>query len=161
MISVTDTTHVRAEPEQVWQFFASMESHYRQWHPDHIAWQDLEGDATQEGSVIYATERLGHRYLRGRFFIDEVEAKRFFSYRLEFPFSLVRAGGSIRLEPSEDGGCDLVAEVHAGYRTPVVGSIIDAILRRRIPVEDLRRHMTEEGRNMDRLLAHSTQRMAA
>src|SRR5689334_8874174 len=157
MLSFSDTSHISASPDEVWRFFAEMESHYLDWHPEHVAWRDLEGNATIPGSVIYADEHLGKLRLKGRFFIDRVEPERFFSFRVGLPFSLVGAGGHFRIRPTPDGGCDLEAENHVGYDTRLIGPLLDRLLAVAMPADDLRRHMREEGQNLELLLG--TQRV--
>jgi ligand-binding SRPBCC domain-containing protein len=152
MLTFSDTSHISASPNDVWRFFADMESHYLEWHPEHVVWRNLEGDATIAGSVIYADEHLGRLRLKGKFFIDHVEPERFFDFRVGFPFSLVNAGGHFRIRPTADGGCDLEAENHVGYDVPVIGRLLDRVLAKVMPADDLYRHMREEGENLDRLL---------
>jgi hypothetical protein len=152
VLSFTDTTRIHATPEAVWDFFAAMDEHYREWHPEHVVWRNVKGNATVPGSVIYADEHVGWFRLRGRFLIGNVERNRAFSFGMGFPFSLVNAGGSFHITPTDDG-CDLEAETHFGFSGRWTGPILDFVLTRVMPTEDLRRHMAEEGRNLDRLLS--------
>lgn len=59
MISLKDTSHIAATPSQVWGCFAEMDTHYLDWHPDHVVWRNLEGNATVPHGVIYADEKVG------------------------------------------------------------------------------------------------------
>jgi hypothetical protein len=45
-----------------------------------------------------------------------------------------------------------VAETHLGYAGPVIGPLMDRILMACIPLDELREHMAEEGRNFPRLV---------
>jgi hypothetical protein len=94
LIRLRDTSHVRAPPERVWAFFAGMESHYREWHPEHIEWRDIEGNATIPKSIVFARKSLAGGDSRPSSSSIVPERNRFFRYRLGFPNSLLRAGGS-------------------------------------------------------------------
>src|SRR5947209_16161260 len=124
-----------------------MDVHYRDWHPDHVVWRNVKGNATVPDGVIYADERVGKVRLRGRFYIGRAERDRYFEFKMGFPFSLVRPGGWFQIKPTEDGECDLVAETHLGYSAPVIGPLMDRVLSACMPLEDLRAHMTDEGHN--------------
>ena len=158
MLTFTDTSHIDAPPERVWRFFAEMGEHYRAWHPEHLAWREIEGDATRPGSVIFADEWLGPVRLRGRIHVDHVEPERFFDFRFGPPFSLVNAGGFFRITPTGDGGCDLLAETHFGSRRPRLAALLDPLFERLLPVAELRRHMAEEGVNLNRLIGGAATR---
>jgi hypothetical protein len=82
-----------------------------------------------------------------RFFLEEIEDL----YRLAFPSSLARTGGSFGMEPHEDGGCQLIQDVHIGFSWPLLGGLIDLVIAAVVPVGDLRRHMEEQG-ELPRLL---------
>lgn len=135
-----------------------MESHYLDWHPEHIAWRDLKGNATMPNSVIFGDETLGRFRLKGKFHIDRAEDRRFFSFKLGFSYSLLNAGGSFKIEPSDGEECDLTAETHLGYSAPVIGRLVDRLLVGVLPLSDLRRHMAEEGQNLARLVSDSRER---
>lgn len=77
---------------------------------------------------------------------------RLFAYRIGFPSSLLRAGGSFRLEPTGEESCELVQETHFGFALPVIGQIADLVLRLALPVGEFRRHMREEGQGLADLL---------
>jgi hypothetical protein len=109
------------------------------------------------GGVIFADEYVGPLRLGGRFFIEEAAAPRFLRFRIGFPFSLVRAGGSFRIDTSHDGGCEVTAETHLGYRTPVIGGLLDRVLETFLALDELRRHMREEGENLARMMAEPPQ----
>ncbi len=152
MITVTDRNHLPGPPQQVWAWFAGIERHYREWHPAHIEWRTLQGSPVAAGSTIFFDERIGRFRLAMRCRIAEVVPGRFFRYEGTLPYSLVRAGGSFAIEPAAEG-CDLIAEVHMGWRVPVLGPLIDRLIVLAFPLADLRLHMAEEGRNLAVLLA--------
>lgn len=129
-----------------------MESHCREWHPEHIEWRDIEGNATIPKSVVFAEEKLGRRRLKAKFFIDRAERNRFFRYRLGFPYSLLRAGATSRSSQFLRRSASSLQEVHMGYSAPLIGTLVDRALSSLVPIDHLRRHMSEEGENMARLL---------
>lgn len=152
MISFKDTSHIAATPSQVWGCFAEMDTHYLDWHPDHVVWRNLEGNATVPHGVIYADEKVGKLRLRGKFHIGRADTERYFDFKMGFPFSLVRAGGCFEIKPTDNGECDLVAETHLGYSTPMIGPLMDRVLTACLPLDELRNHMADEGRNFGRLI---------
>ena len=156
MISMVQTTHVPATPERVWRFFSELDERYSDWHPEHLAWRTLRGKPLAKGTVWFADEWLGPLRVSSRFFVEDAEPERFFTYSVGFPSSLVRAGGSFRLQPGPDGHCELTEEVRLGFSTPVIGPLVDRLLASLLPLEEFRRHIREEGENLVSLLASST-----
>ena len=154
MISIVETVRISHPPERIWRFFAEEVEHcYPEWHSEHLRWRWLRGRPLEQGAIWFADERIGRTRIAGRFIVDEVHPGRYFSYRLAFPSSLVRAGGSFRLEPSGEGGCELIQDVHMGFSLPLLGRLIDLVIAAVVPVRDLRRHMQEEQANLTPLLA--------
>lgn len=152
MISIVETTPLAASPSRVWAFFTEMQAHYLDWHPEHLAWRDLKDKVTTPGGVIFADEGIGWLRLAGRFVIDEARAPSYLRFRIGFPYSLVRAGGWFRIDPTVDGSCAVTAESHLGYRTPLIGRLLDLAFHAWLPLDELRRHMHEEGENLARLV---------
>lgn len=153
MISVVEQSCLRLPPERVWRFFVEeIEDLYPQWHREHLCWRWLEGRPLEKGSVWFADEWVGRMGISSRFIVDRGEPERFFSYHLAFPSSLARAGGSFRMEPREDGGCQLIQDVHVGFSWPLLGGLIDLVIAAVVPLGDLRRHMREERGELSRLL---------
>lgn len=158
MISMVDTAHVAAPPEHVWDFFANLETHYLDWHPEHIAWRNLKGRMTDAGAAAFGDEYVGWLRLAGRWFTEETTPPRFLRYRLGLPFSLVRAGGSFRLEPTSDGGCDVTAETDLRYSLSVIGPLLDRVFEAALPLNEIRRHMREEKENLASLVGEDGRR---
>lgn len=152
MISLVERSCVPVAADRVWRWFLHMEEHYRDWHPEHIEWRTLRGAPLAEGTILFADERVGPLRLAARFHIHDVRPGRYFAFRLGFPFSLVRAGGWFRFTPLPDGRCEVTAETHLGFSAPILGPVIDRLLAAALPLDELRRHMREEGENMIRLL---------
>jgi hypothetical protein len=137
----------------VWRFFRELDERYADLHPEHSRRHTLREEALSEGAVVFADELIGPRRLSARFFICNVEAGRSFSYRIGFPASLVRAGGSFHLSPIGRRERELVEEVQLGFRVPLVGSLVDRVL----PLAEVRRHIREEGENLARPLGADTE----
>ena len=152
MISIVERTHLPAEPERAWGFFREMDDHYRDWHQEHLEWKTIRGEPLSDGAVVYVDEWVGRMRVRGRMFIADVEPDRSFAYRFAFPSSLASAGGSFRFEPEAGGGCSMIQETHFGFRLPLVGGLLDRVLRLFVPVDEISRHMREEQANLVRLL---------
>lgn len=101
----------------------------------------------------FADEWVGPLRVSGRFFVVDAEPGSFFAYRVGFPASLIRAGGSFRVLPSAGEECELVETAHFGFRLPVAGAVIDGILRLVLPLDEFRRHVREEGEGLVRIFA--------
>jgi hypothetical protein len=132
-----------------------MDVHYSDWHREHLAWRTLRGDPLARGTIWYADEWIGPLRVSSRFFVEDAEPERFIAYRVGFPSSMVRAGGSFRLVPLSDGGCELIEEVRLGFSTPVIGALVDRLLAIVLPLDEFRRHIREEGENLALLLDSS------
>lgn len=156
MITFTERTVLPAPAERVWHLFAQMEEHYSAWHREHLRWRWLAGEPLAEGSIWFADEWVGPLRISSRFFVTASEPHRSFAYRVGFPSSLVKAGGSFRLERIRDHECELIEEVHLGFSTPVVGPAVDAVLRLALPLREFQRHIREEGEGLTTLLSSST-----
>jgi hypothetical protein len=152
MIRLTDCTAITAPADRVWDWFATLDASYREWHPEHIRWQTLKGKPLDRGTTEFVDEWIGRSRLAGQFRITEVVPGRYLGWAMLFPHSLVNVGGSFALEPT-DAGCNLVAEVHMGWSLPVLGPLLDKVISTFVPISELRRHMVEEGRNLARLLS--------
>ena len=109
MISLVEETRVPAKPERVWRFFRELDLHYRDWHPEHLDWRTLRGQPLVRGTVWFADEWIGPLRISSRFFVTDSRPPTFFSYRIGFPSSLGRVGGSFRLLPARDGECELIS----------------------------------------------------
>jgi uncharacterized protein YndB with AHSA1/START domain len=155
LISLVETSRLAAPPSRVWGFFSEMDGHYPDWHPEHLRWKTMRGRPLAKGSVWFVDEWVGPMRISARFFVTDAEPGRYFAYRIGFPSSLGRAGGSFRFEPAADGGCELIQEVHFGFSLPLLGGLIDRVLRAVLPVGEFRRHMREEQDNLVALLAPS------
>ena len=154
MIRLIDRTVVRAPPEVVWAWFAALDENYCSWHPEHLVWRTLRGAPLSDGTVAFADEWIGHFRLATRFRI--VDAHEPHSFRMELLgwHRLAGGGGSFTFERHREG-CEVIAEVRFGYELPVVGGLLDGIAALILPMEEMRRHMAEEGTNLARLIGGS------
>ena len=152
MITLTERTRLPAPNERVWSLFERMEEHYCAWHREHLRWRWLRGEPLAEGSVWFADEWVGPLRISSRFFVTANESERFFAYRIGFPSSLLRAGGSFSLEPLGDDECELIEEAHFGFALPVLGRVVDFFLRLALPIPEFRRHIREEGEGLIELV---------
>jgi hypothetical protein len=152
MISLIEGSCIPTTPERVWEFFAHMDTHYADWHREHLTWRTLRGEPLVKGTVWFADEWIGPMRLSARFFVEDADPGRSFAYRIGFPSSLGRAGGSFRLTPAADSSCELTQEVHFGFSLPLIGALIDRLLAALLPLGEFRRHMREEQNNLVRLL---------
>lgn len=151
MIRLIDRAAIPAAEERVWESLASLDAHYREWHPEHLVWHTLSGPPLTEGAIVFVDEWIGRFRLTGRCRIVDVRPNRSFRWEMLGRYALVGVGGSFALAPIESGTA-LTAEVHMGWSTPVLGWLLDRIIALVVPLPELRRHMADEGRNLARLL---------
>ncbi len=151
MIQLLDRTRIPAPAERVWDWFTTIDDHYLEWHPEHVAWRNIRGRFTKAGSTIFFDEWIGWFRLPMRCRITEARPGRYWRYEGLFPWSAVRTGGSFEIMPMGDQ-CELVAEVHLGWPIRGLGPLMDRLIAAVFPLHHLRRHMTEEGHNLAGLL---------
>jgi hypothetical protein len=152
VIKIAQTTRVGAPLEATWHLFVNMDEHYEDWHREHLRWRWLDGKPLEKGAVWFADEYFDWMRLSCRFFVTESDPRRFFSFAVGFPNSLVRAAGSFTFAPTEDGGTEITEEFHFGFGAPILGPVVDALLRIALPLDAFRRHIGEEGEGLVRLL---------
>jgi hypothetical protein len=129
-----------------------MDAHSHHWIPEHFAWRWLQGEPLAKDTLWYADEWVGPMRINARFRVVESEPERFFAFRiLGFPAGLVRTGGSFHFNPA-DGGCEMTQEAHFGFSLPIIGTILDLVLRLVLPIDEFRRHMRDEGENLAQLM---------
>lgn len=148
MIHLRDTVVIEASAEAVWAWLESMPDHILEWHPDHIAARWVEGGRFEPGAAMEVRERLHGKPHRLRMTVTDVEPGRWVHYRI-FP----GLRGTFDVLPVH-GASEFTAEIEIGFDVPVVGPLLDRLLRRVLGgrVEQIRRHQAEEGVNLKRLL---------
>ena len=72
ILSATSPT-IRAAPEEVFAFFAGMESTYGRWHPDHVLFRWLDPPALKPGVRFHFRERIGGKLLKKTVAFTRVE----------------------------------------------------------------------------------------
>ncbi|MFX0201959.1 MAG: SRPBCC family protein [Candidatus Hodarchaeota archaeon] len=149
MIVLRDTIKIKTTPEEVFEWFAQFKENYRAWHPDHGECRYLHGSHPfEEGAIIYAEE-----YLHGDLHKLKLHMSRVVpNSRMEYKIPLLGSGAFI-IEPSGD---DILftAELHLGWRFPVIGSLIDWVFQTFFGhrLNAMRQHMREEGINLKELM---------
>lgn len=147
MIRLRDTVTIGAPPERVWRWLDEMPRHYRDWHPAHLDCRYVRGDRLAAGAALHLVETLHGRRHSLTLRADRVVPARLLRY----------SGGGVRgafiLEPA-GAATRFTAELEFGTRLPVVGRLIDALLRRLLArrLSAVETHMREEGLNLKRLL---------
>jgi len=149
MIVLRDTIHIQTTPEEVFAWFAQFKENYRAWHPDHGVCHYIVGNnPLDEGTIIYAEE-----YLHGDLHKLKLQVTRVVpNSRMEYKIPFLGSGAFI-IEPS---GAEVlfIAELHLGWRFPVIGRIIDWVFQIFFGhrLEAMRQHMREEGVNLKEIL---------
>lgn len=148
MIELRDTVAVEAPPEAVWRWLEHLPDHYLEWHPDHVGARWVRGDAFAPGAVLEVREMLHGRPHRLRMVAKEVRPGRRVRYRVA-----PGLGGELAVD-ARDGGAEFTAVITIGFRAPVVGPVLDRLLRWALGdrIEAIGRHQAEEGANLKALL---------
>jgi hypothetical protein len=143
---VTETSpEIRAVPEQVFAFFARMESHYEKWHPDHVLFRWLDPPVLKPGVRFHFEERIGGKLLKKTVAFTRVEPGSLIEFaptsRL-FRIFLPRISFLIR---RTNGSITVTQDIHLR-----IGPLAQWLNRREL--DAVRRHMREEGANLKQLL---------
>ena len=141
-----DTIDISSQPGAIFQFFADMEHHYLQWHPDHKLFRWVEGRNLAVGNAFYFEEFIGGKLLKKRVIFTRIEAPlhiefapTFWLMRLFLPRML------FRIEVTTPTVCRLVAEIHLR-----MGPLAARLNRREL--DAVREHMHVEGVNLKRIV---------
>jgi len=138
-----ETTLINAPAERVFDFFRHMdEQRYLDWHPDHLLFRWVEGNALQEGSIGYFEERIYGKVNKKQVRYTKVEPNRtiefvptWWLYRLLLP------GMRFVLEPQGNKATLLRQQVQV--RVGPLGARLN-----RQEFDAVRQHMKEEGENL-------------
>jgi uncharacterized protein YndB with AHSA1/START domain len=143
-----DAVVVEAPPETVFGFFRGMdEDRYLAWHREHLAFRFEEGDRIEAGARAYFEEEIGDEHLASTVRYTEVRAPEYIEFRDEDRLTrLFNPKNTFGFEPV-DGGTRVVAEVHLR-----IGPLERLSSQVHHELEELRRHMREEGENLKRLV---------
>jgi hypothetical protein len=147
VIRLRDTVTIAVRPETVWHWFENLSRHYRAWHPAHLDCRHVRGDRLAAGAVIQMDEEVHVRRHSLTLRADRVVPGRLLRY------SASGLRGAFILEPA-GAGTRFTAEMEVGSRLPVVGRLLDAVLRRLLArqLSAIAPHVREEGVNLKRLL---------
>lgn len=148
MIELRDTVTVDAAPEEVWDWLEALPDHVLEWHPDHRGARWVRGGAFVPGAVMEVREILHGKPHRLRMALTGVEPGRRVSYRI-----LPGLNGEFVVDGVDDGA-EFTAVITLGVRAPVIGPLVDWLLRwsMKSRIEAISRHQAEEGANLKSLL---------
>jgi hypothetical protein len=148
VIELRDTVVIDAPPEAVWEWLQDLPDHYTEWHPDHVSARWVRGQGFAPGVELAVREVLHGRPHHFRMRLTQLGPGRRIRYRV-FP----GLGGELAVEPM-DGGSAFTAVIAMGVRAPVIGPLVDRLLRRLLGdrLAAIERHQAEEGANLRALL---------
>ena len=148
MIYLKDTIHIDTTPERAFDWLAHFPENYVAWHPAHVECRYVKGHALEVGTQIYCEEYLHGRLHKMVFQVTQVTGHARVEYRVEH-----LGKGAFEVQEA-DGGVEFIAELWVGSALPLVGAVVDLLLRSlfRNQIEAIRHHMAEEGHNLKRLL---------
>jgi len=156
MQTINEKTIIKSPPEKVWEFLTTLHKgdNYHQWHPhDHIIYRLKKGDMQTIGSKAYFEERIGTFKLKLTYQLTKAQYPSYLEYSPAFPLSLLNLGkASFALKSIEANATELTAYVRYGYGLPIMGGLIDFLIRMFVKKADAEKHIREEGENLKRLL---------
>lgn len=144
MLELRDSILINAPPDDVWAWLEAMPEHYVDWHPDHVSCRWLSVGSLKPTAEMEIVERLHGKEHRFRIKLTRVERGRRFDYQI-----LPGLTGSFEVEASDTGSA-VSATIYIGFDVPVIGLILDTLLRMTIgrQIDAIRRHQLEEGANL-------------
>jgi len=148
MILLEDTIRINATPESIFTWLDHFPENYCAWHPDHVSCRYTSGNSMQVGSILRCEE-----YLHGKSHTMTLQLTHIRPLeRVEYRMGRI-GGGAFEVRPAAVG-VDFVAQVWLGSRLPVLGAFLDSVVRLLFAgrLDMLRKHMTEEGRNLKQQL---------
>lgn len=148
MIELQHTVIVNSSPDKVWAWLEALPEHYCEWHADHISCRWLHGGALALSAKMEIVEFLHGKKHRLRMKVIGVDPGRRVCYRI-FP----GLNGSFEVE-GRAASSVITATIRIGADTPVLGKVIDALLRKTAGgrINAIRHHQAEEGANLKQLL---------
>jgi len=139
---------VDAPADDVFEFFRTMdEARYLAWHPEHISFRYVDGDRIDTGTRAYFEEEIGDEYVESTVRYTEVRRPAYIEFRDESRFTrFFNPKNTFRFEPV-DGGTRVVAAIYLR-----IGPLERLSSTVRHEVNEVRRHMREEGENLQLLI---------
>ncbi len=143
-----DKIVVDAPPEDVFEFFRSMDhDRYLAWHDEHRDFRLVEGEWVEEGASAFFDEEIGDERITSTVRYTDVRPANYIEFRDEnWLMRLFNPKNAFLFEPVE-GGTRVVAEVNLR-----IGPLERLSKTVHAELEELRRHMREEGENLKRLV---------
>lgn len=148
MLILKDTVELRAQPNEVYDWFQNLPANYRDWHSDHVSCRYIKGNQFDSGSVLYVEEYLHGRLHKLRIKLMSIEPGKGFQYRIAPGLR-----GAIRCTPISSGTM-LEAMICIGWNAPGIGPVVDFLVKILFEARlaELLVHMHEEGQNLIRLI---------
>lgn len=156
MQTIIEEVIIKASPERIWNFLVNLHknNNYEKWHPtDHIAYSLRNGSMGKIGGTAYFAERLGRFTFKLTYKVTKANYPHYLEYEASSPLSWLCFGrGSFLMKPIDPYNTRFVAYVEYGYTVLFVGKIIDRIVEKVVQLENIRKHMHEEGKNLKIIL---------
>jgi len=140
-VILKERARIEGSPERVFRFFEEIETHYEEWHPDHITFRWMDGNGLEQGNKAYFEEEIGGEMMKKTVRFVAVEDGRYIELRptgrlLGFFLPYI----SFSFEPDGDG-CEFTQRIK--IRTGPIGRRLN-----RDEFDAVQQHMVEEGENL-------------
>jgi len=144
MIILEESVHLTAPPEALAAFLDALERRYREWHPEHILfrWEDPPGTNPRR---FFFDEHLGRRRVAMHMTMVQSADRLTATCRPVRPLARWALPWMTFQALPEEGGCRYL------HRIAIRGDWLKPLLDRFI-LDAARRHMHEEGVNLQRLI---------
>ena len=144
-----DSIEINTTPEIIWDFFTNLEQTYKAWHPeDHVLFKWTKGQPMESGSSWYGEEILKGKLEKLKGTIGEVIPQRKIVFKFSFPISIVSPGFEWHIEPKNQ------SSVFTAKSYVRCLEFFRLIAKKHVDtgIEEGKRHIKEEGKNLKRLL---------
>jgi hypothetical protein len=148
MIKLEDRVNIHTTQESLFKWLKAMPDEYAHWHPDHVSCRLLKGTMLDVGAEVEIRE-----YLHGKLHTMRMRLTRVYPGR-RVEYEVIGLGtGAFAAAPASQGIL-FTAELAVGADLPVLGMLVDAVLRLLFAgrLSAMRQHMVEEGLNLKRIL---------
>lgn len=152
MITLKDSIEIKTPVEKIFDWFKNLDNEsFTEWHPNHKKFVRVTG-GMDEGDIVYAEEYVNGIWYKLRLKITKIEkGRKGWKVKLK---NLRAPSRIIFIAKAKGNGCIFTHIETWGFKTPIVGNIIDflvkVLFRKRLNI--VQRDMEEDDKNLKRIL---------
>lgn len=144
MKTLRESIEINVSPEIIWDWLMHVAENYLDWHPSHIKAQWETKTQNEQGSILYAEEKIEGDFLKMRSKLMDLIPNRAYRFKTVGSLKLLLAGGSFEIEPTKNGSIfTATLDFH-------MGKMLSKLMKKK--VREITQHMIEEGKNLKTIL---------